>query len=258
MDYRRFGVMVASIGAAVIVRTTPCKAEADAWFAYQAPPVCASRAEFLTAVGARGVSVAGPAAARTMEISIRQADDGFVGSFRIRERDAVSGERELRAAACNDVTNGLAIVTAIALGADPSAPPPAAPLSTPPARAAPAPVQEYWLQKNADVFTANIEVPAGTLRFQSLLTTTLTGGVVVGQIPSLVLPRYDLTLFRANFATTPNALTYLVGPVCRCASVTWARGRFGRATVTRRGPTASGSGRADVARRSTIRAASRW
>ena len=58
-----------------------------------------------------------------------------------------------------------------------------------------------------------MEVPAGTLRFQSLLTTTVTAGVVVGMIPSVVLPRYDLTLFRGNFATTPNALTYLVGPI---------------------------------------------
>ncbi len=209
------GLMAIAIAAVAVSYATPCQAEAEGWLTYEAPPLCPTRAEFLAAVGSRGAPVTGPSGGRGIEISILQAADGFAGSFQIRERDAVSGQRELRAAACHDVTNGLAIVTAIALGADPSAPPAPAVVSPLPARAAPAapPAEAYRLRKNADVFTGNVEVPAGTLRFQSLLTTTLTGGPVVGMIPSVIVPRYDLTLFRANFATTPSALTYLVGPI---------------------------------------------
>jgi hypothetical protein len=208
------GMMAVAISIGAIWCATPCQAEAEGWLTYQAPPLCPTRAEFLSAVGSRGAPLTGPSSGRGIEISILKAADGFAGSFQIRERDAVSGQRELRAAACNDVTNGLAIVTAIALGADPSAPPSAAVVSPLPAPAPAAPPPEaYRLRKNADVFTGNVEVPAGTLRFQSLLTTTLTAGAVVGMIPSVVVPRYDLTLFRANFATTPSALTYLVGPI---------------------------------------------
>ncbi|MFL5306134.1 MAG: hypothetical protein ACJ8F1_13025 [Polyangia bacterium] len=213
---RHVVAMAVSIGAAAVLYAAPARADGDGWLAYQAPAGCPGRAEFLDAVGARGARLPGPTASRTLEISIRQAADGFAGSFQIRERDAVSGQRELRAAACNDVTDGLAIVTAIALGASPSAPPSPAvvaplPAAVPPS--APRPAQEDRLRKNADIFTGDVEVPAGTLRFQSLLTTTVTAGGVVGMIPSVVLPRYDLTLFRGNFATTPNALTYLVGPL---------------------------------------------
>ncbi len=228
MDFARILTLAASIGAAIVLHAAPCHAGGEAWLVYQAPPACPTRAEFLAAVGSRAAPVTAPAAARTIEIAIRQAADGFTGSFQIRDRDAVSGQRQLHALACDDVTNGLAIVTAIALGADPSAAPPP-PASPPPAAAAPARStvsQEDRLKKNADIFTGNVEVPAGTLRFQSLLTTTLTAGAVVGLVPSLVLPRYDLTLFRANFATTPNALTYLVGPILHVRVSYMGQGTF--------------------------------
>jgi hypothetical protein len=232
MDFRRIVAIAASTGAAVILYAAPCRGAGDGWLAYQAPAACPSRAAFLAAVGSRGAPVTGPNGARTLEISIRQAADGFAGSFQIRERDAISGQRELRATACNDVTNGLAIVTAIALGADPSGPPSPAVVSPLPATAPasapsePPPAPEYHLRKNADMFTGNVDVPAGTLRFQSLLTTTLTGGIVVGMIPSVILPRYDLTLFRGNFATTPDALTYLVGPILQARVSYLGEGTF--------------------------------
>jgi hypothetical protein len=224
MSSRGLAGIAASLAAAAVLHAAPCRAAGQEWLAYQAPAACPTRAEFLAAVGARGAPVTGPTTARTMEISIEEVGGGFAGAFQIRERDAVSGQRELRAAACRDIANGLAIVTAIALGADPSAPPPPAVVSPIPA---PPPSQEpYRLQKTADIFTGDVQVPAGTLRFQSLLTATLTGGAVIGMIPSLILPRYDLTLFRANFATTPSALTYLVGPVLQARVSYLGQGTF--------------------------------
>jgi len=210
--------MAASIGAVAASYAAPSQGATGGWLAYEAPPVCPSKSEFLEAVAARGVPLPETAGDRRMEISIRQAAGAFSGSFQIRDGDATSGQRELHAAGCRDVSNGLAIVPAIALGADPSTSSPA--IVTPPPAASPAlptptssPRQEERVRKSADMFTGTVEVPAGTLRFQSLLTATLTGGAVVGMIPTLVVPRYDLTLFRGNFATTPNAFTYLVGPI---------------------------------------------
>jgi hypothetical protein len=45
------------------------------------------------------------------------------------------------------------------------------------------------------------------------LAATLSGGVVLGAIPGVMLPRYDLSLTRANFVTTPGQSSFLIGNV---------------------------------------------
>ncbi len=223
MDVGRVLAMAASIGAAVVLYAAPAQGAGDDWLAYEAPSVCASRAEFLAAVGARGARLPGPAASRTLEVSIRQATDGFAGSFQIRERDAVSGQRELRAAAVQrrhgrlGHRHGHRARRQSQRTAIPDSRRPPRIRREPGRRLHHVQPSRIASERPATCSPETCEVPAGTLRFQSLLTTMVTAGVVVGMIPSVVLPRYELTLFRGNFATTPNALTYLVGPLLHAA-----------------------------------------
>ena len=195
--------------------------------AYHVPAECPSEAEFVAAVSARGSHFDGPAAqgvARGMDVAIRKDGDGFAGSFKVRDNEVPSGPRDIHAATCADVMDGLAVVTAIALRGNAEGTPPRSTDSTarepaPPATPSKASGSKR-LRKIGDVFTNDIQVNAGTLAFKSVLTLTASGGAVVGVIPSLVLPRYDLNLFRGNFVTTPSGQTYLVGPILR-ARVSW-------------------------------------
>ena len=43
--------------------------------------------------------------------------------------------------------------------------------------------------------------------------TTLTGGATFGLIPGVVLPRYDFTLDRTSYITTPAGDSYIIGNV---------------------------------------------
>jgi hypothetical protein len=63
--------------------------------------------------------------------------------------------------------------------------------------------------------TKSVQVEAGTIRFEPAASVTTFGGVALGVIPSVVMPRFDLTLQRANFITMPDGKSYMVGPVWR-------------------------------------------
>jgi hypothetical protein len=138
----------------------------------------------------------------------------------------------VRAASGAEVVDGLALVTAIALRdaetalgeetvAEHSEPFPSletAPLQAeqaPPTGAPPtgAPPTEAPLRFRGSNFDAprSEQVPAGTLRFESARTATLLGGAVVGWVPGVVLPRYELSLKATNFAISPSGVTHLVG-----------------------------------------------
>ena len=60
-----------------------------------------------------------------------------------------------------------------------------------------------------------MEVGAGTLRFDLQRSVTLTAGAVVGLIPSVVVPDYDLSLVMAPFVTTPEGAQRIPGLVFR-------------------------------------------
>ena len=62
-------------------------------------------------------------------------------------------------------------------------------------------------------------MPAGKLGVKRNFVGTLSGGVMLGVVPGLVLPRYDFTLERASYITTPAQTNYLIGSVF---SVRWS------------------------------------
>ena len=61
--------------------------------------------------------------------------------------------------------------------------------------------------------TEDIEVGAGKLRFDLERSATLYAGAAVGLVPSVVLPRYDISGTTAHFVTTPDGVQKIVGLV---------------------------------------------
>jgi len=202
---------------------------------YDVAAGCPGEAEFRQAVERRGVELAsGPGGpVRAVGVEIRAVAGGFAGTVRVEPRSGEAGTRAVRAASCSEVVDGLALVTAIALreaeagtnGADeqpPSTPPETEPAAAPPrepaaseARAVSGPEgPERPLRLRGTNFgSPQAElVPAGTLRFESARTATLHGGAVVGWVPGVVLPRYELELKATHFAVSPSGTTHLVGP----------------------------------------------
>lgn len=212
---------------------------------YAVPSGCPSEAEFVAAVSARGglFDRTGPDAAyRAMDVLIRKRESGFSGSFQLREGESASGLREVHAASCAEVMQGLAVVTAIALRADSESPTNAAPASPapsvptdaplvspptpavvppepPPSRPPPAAAakDEGRLIGHSEFGASDkfIDVDAGTIGLRKSIAVTAAAGVQSGLIPSLTLPRYDVTMSRADFVTTPGDRSYLVGPIVR-------------------------------------------
>jgi hypothetical protein len=60
-----------------------------------------------------------------VSVSVHAADSGFVGRLALQRADASRYEREVTGASCDEVTNALAFVLALALGAENPAPTPA-------------------------------------------------------------------------------------------------------------------------------------
>jgi len=187
---------------------------------YEAPEVCPSRSAFLAAVRARGASIGDSAPEqpkRTMVVSIQSTEGGYEGTFQIRSPEGVSGRREVHGSTCGEVVNALAVVTAIALrdeqrAAEPEVAGHAADAKTPAARESGPPPEapeepETRLRGHTPLFPGRHQtwqVPAGTLKLDQALSITALGGVTVGLIPSVVMPRYDLTARTATFLTGPD------------------------------------------------------
>jgi hypothetical protein len=213
---------------------------------YTAPTGCPTQAEFVAFVTNRGGDFAHPAAkikARTMIVTLRRDASEVTGSLELRQDDMASDARQLRAQSCVEVAEALAVVAAIALrGSDeapvegdvsPAQPPPSpapapsAPVAAIPAAAATPAVVPNETRLRPIGMWGNEQVPvtAGSLGVKRILTATLTGGAVLGAIPGVVLPRFDLTLSRTNFITTPQQASFLTGGV---VTVGWSY--FGNVT----------------------------
>ncbi len=224
---------------AVVAVWSPALAARPARLAYEAPYGCPSEPEFVAAVTARGAdfdareATQGP---QTLVVSIHRQGDGFAGAFQVRSAADATNKREVRGATCVEVADALAVVTAIALhseadaggigstGAGASAPDEsyaASPASVSPAVAVDAPQPprrtpgtprvvapgEDRLRGSTRAFpprSESISVHAGTLRFDLQRSATVYAGASVGMIPSLVLPRYELSGLVASFVTTPE------------------------------------------------------
>jgi hypothetical protein len=197
-------------------------------------------------VAARGGDFQRPSpasTARSIEVTVRQGEAELVGILTVHGSEGPSAPREVHATHCQDVTEALAVVSSMALrsdgGASGNAPahlPPQPALAPAPAAAmspgAAVPPTPPVLPPRDTRFRVaglwrdeKLPVPAGQLAINRDYSATLSGGIVIGAIPSLVLPRYDLTLTRTNFITTPQGNNYLIGSV---VGVRWSV--FGSAT----------------------------
>jgi hypothetical protein len=151
------------------------------------------------------------------------ANDGFSGRLRVETPSGASDVREVRDPACVEVVRGLAIVAAIALGSEPvppggNVPQEATPTETPKATE-PAPPALPKAQKPRLIGSSYRQLPplkkveAGTIRFDAARSYTLMGGLEYGLLPKVALPRADLMMSLANFVTTPDGESRLVGSV---------------------------------------------
>jgi hypothetical protein len=196
-------------------------AEGSVSLAYEAPAGCPAQPEFVGAVAERGGAFEGEGAAgshRVMVVAIRRDNRGFTGAFQVRDDETATNKREVHGQSCGEVVDALAVVTAIALRSDsavtPVAAPPVAPPPQPKSAVEPPPAERF--RGSTRIFpprTEKVEVGAGTLRFDLQRNYTLSAGVVVGMVPSLVIPRYDLTAVVASFVTTPEGAQRIAGLV---------------------------------------------
>lgn len=99
--------------------------------AYRAPEGCPDEAAFVTAVAAqsRPFERASRSAVRvrSLDAEIARSTGGFEGILRVREADGSTSEREVRGAACDEVTSALALVAALTIDTAPPAPSPPPP-----------------------------------------------------------------------------------------------------------------------------------
>lgn len=202
--------------------------------AYQAPPECPAEAEFRTAVADRGggVSLGGSSAeARVVAVTIGRQPEGFGGTFQVRDGRGASNERTVNGASCAEVVDALALVTAIALADGTPEGANAAPslartatgqgegAGTPDApvkghdRAAERSEGLRATTRLAPPRAETLQVGAGSLRFDLSRAAMLYAGAASGLVPSVLLPRYALTLSAANFVTTPEGIQRIVGLV---------------------------------------------
>jgi hypothetical protein len=221
---------------ALVAISFPALATSTTRLDYQAPQDCPSESEFAAAVAARGVDFEAPGATEghhLMVISIRKQGNGFVGSFQVRDERDVTKGREVRAPSCGDVADALAVMTAIELHTEAgngssesttSAQAPAARSDSPtsqddrPSTGPPPSPPDDRLRGSTRAFpprTESLQVRAGTLRFDLQRSATVYAGASFGAIPSVALPRYDLSLVGANFITTPEGAHRISGLVLK-------------------------------------------
>jgi hypothetical protein len=208
---------------------SPALARSGVGLAYQAPDGCPAQPEFVAEVVARGADfdrVAGAESKRVMVVAIRKDEGGFAGVFQVRDDQTATSKREVHGPRCAEVVEALAVVTAIALRPEVAvataptadATPPVTPLPAPAADTKPPapPADGARLRGNTQIFpprTEKMEVGAGTLRFDLQRSYTLEAGATVGLVPSVVMPRYDLSALAANFVTTPEGAQRITGLV---------------------------------------------
>lgn len=207
---------------------------------YDAPPSCPSQGEFVASVGRRGVDLAAHAPNGVTGVAVRivQSGNGFTGELRVTRDAANSAPRQVTDTDCARVADGLAAVTAILLGADqPPEESEPTPAPAPVAETAPAvkpapsssvarvpaseesPEQTPPLRGSTFSTPQTIDVPAGKVEFVPSRAWTLTAGADFGSIPSLVLPRYDLSASIVPFLVSPDKDTHMLGPILQ---VRWA------------------------------------
>lgn len=208
------------IPAFVVALTRPAYAD-DVSLAYDVAAECPNQTAFEIALKTRGVSLKSSSAEPSvvaLKVQVVQREGGYFGTLQVSDKDGVSAEREVHAAECAEVIKGLAVVTAIALGApgEPVQPPAAAPVATPPPRVTLSPVgfeTRPHLRGSSFRREKEIEVQAGKLRLDLVRAYDLRAGASFNLVPGLVLPRYDFNLGVTNFLTPPGGESRVIGPI---------------------------------------------
>lgn len=202
---------------------------------YQGTAGCPGGAEFVAAVRARGGDVVLDAAANDeIDVVIERAGDDYRGTVRVRTEGRSSGEREVRSPACAEVADGLAIVSALASRSGSLPEParteapepasadtgtaaaakneaPASPVNVPQALRAPS----TRLHTVGQFHDETLSVTSGQLGVRNDTAVTLEAGALFGIVPGAVVPRFDLTLARTNFITTPDGAGHIIGSILR-------------------------------------------
>lgn len=182
---------------------------------YRAPSGCPDSASFVVAVEARGASFAaasaGAPAPRRLLVQIEPAEGGYAGSLVLQSGADTSEPRRVSGASCAEVSEALAVVTAIALQRDAEASTPAQ--SLPAAASAEPPIATNQTPAQVELVMGrkDVEVPAGKLVLDFISTYTLSAGVQLGAIPGLVLPRMDFSWSRTNTVTAPDGSAFALG-----------------------------------------------
>ncbi len=198
------------------------------------PRVAPRSRDFVAAVAARGgdFDAQAPSARESvMVVAIRKDDGGFSGAFQVRDAATASNKREVHGPSCGEVVDALAMVTAIALRSDVAADATVAPVrGRHPARGAaggaPASTQATRGVASARavaraatrIFPSRTEKIAGrcgNAPLRSQRSVMVTAGAVVGLIPYVFVPDYDLSLVVAPFVTTPEGAQRIPGLVFR-------------------------------------------
>jgi hypothetical protein len=207
---------------------------------YDAPPSCPSQGDFVASVARRGVDLTAnaPNGVAGVAVHIVQSGNAFTGELRVARDASNSAPRQVTDTDCARVADGLAAVTAVLLGAEPPpeetepAPAPAPVAETPPAAkpapsssVAPVPAKEESSEQTpplrGSTFSTpqTIDVPAGKVEFVPSRAWALSAGADFGSIPSLVMPRYDLSASIVPFLVSPDKDTHMLGPILQ---VRWA------------------------------------
>jgi hypothetical protein len=239
---RALALLAPLIPVLALALSSPARAGATVRLAYEAPEGCPAQPDFVAAVAARGGEFDGTPSAAShsmMVVAIRKDGTGFAGAFQLRDDQTASDKREVYGQSCAEVVDALAVVTAIALRsnvADLAAPgadvtPPPAPPGPPQSRAeAPAkPPVPRRLRARTAYFpsrTQEVEVGAGTLRFDRQQSYVVAAGAAVGMVPSVVLPRYDLALVTANFVTAPDGTQRIDGAIVKARLTLFDQGTY--------------------------------
>lgn len=174
---------------------------------------------------------------RGLAVHIQEDQGRFVGALRVEARQGASAVRRVHDSTCEQVARGLAVVAAIALGGSGSEdaanavagdelPERAAPASVHPtatrhaAEASAKPTQppptkpkrrQPWLGSSYTTPSA-APAPEGVVELGRVNNYTLTGGVELGLLPGVTLPRVGFSLQRADFLGT-GTKNYLMGPI---------------------------------------------
>lgn len=193
---------------------------------YDAVEGCPTNAEFVAQVQSRGADFSGSPSTpqlRSVRVTLRREQADYSGVLQLRSDERDSDARRVRGGSCAEAAEALAIVAALALRAAPepvadTPPPLPAPELPPPTHERPptkaklaSPPPSTRLRALGGWGPESVTVTSGELKVSQLRTASLSGGLVLGAVPGVVLPRLDLGLMTASLVTTPQGTSYLVG-----------------------------------------------